>query len=258
MKDEQLASKDKQIAMLEEKSIDMSLDLASANPLPLSQDIIMAKDEQLASKDEQIASLEKKIFDMSLDLASAKASEGALEDKLVHMSLEVASLKALEDYHEHKLATYERSCQQQQHATTVEEETTKCKVPQQQRKWTPALQQSRCRSSKQVSSLDDAIHKPTCMARLQDEVDAQQHRPKKFSRSLGDMLQSLNPQSSRRNTNDTEEGRTESSSLSSSLQTISYSDGQDVAAIGNGSVVILASKECRKLSMGISDVVDWD
>ena len=224
---------------------------------------IKSNDEQLDVRDEQIASLEKKIVDMSLDLASAKVSEGALEDKLVHMSLEVASLKALEDYHEHKLATYERSCQcqQQQQATTVEEETTTCKVQQLQRKWTPARQQSKQQvpSLDEADSLNKAEHKPTCMARLQDEVvDAQQHRPKKFSRSLGDMLQSLNPQSSRRNTNDTEEGRTESSSLSSSLQTISYSDGQDVAATGNGSVVILASKECRKLSMGISDVVDWD
>ena len=231
---------------------------------------IKSNDEQLAARDERITSLEKKIVDMSLDLASAKASEGALEDKLVHMSLEVASLKALEDYHEHKLATYERSCQcqQQQRATTVEEETTTttCKVPQLQRKWTPAWQQSRCLSKQQVSSLDDAIHKPTCMARLQDEVDAQQHRPKKFSRSLGDMLHSLNPQSSRRNTNDTEEGTAESSSLSSSLQTnslqkqpIADSNGHDVVvATRNGSVVILASKECRKLSMGTSDVVDWD
>lgn len=229
----------------------------------------MAKDEQLAARDEQIASLEQKIVDMSLDLASAKASEGALEDKLVHMSLEVASLKALEDYHEHKLATYERSsCKQQQHATTVEEETTTtCKVQQLQRKWTPARQQSKQQVSPldEADSLNKAEHKPTCMARLQDEVvDAQQH-PKKFSLSLMEMLHSLNPQSSRRNTNDTEEGTTESSSLSSSLQTnslqkqpIADSNGQDVVATRNGSVVILASKECRKFSMGTSDVVDWD
>mmetsp|Transcript_8305 Transcript_8305/g.13417 ORF Transcript_8305/g.13417 Transcript_8305/m.13417 type:complete len:304 (+) Transcript_8305:1-912(+) len=64
---EQLASKDEQIASLEEKIMRIP-----SEPLQ----------EQLVSKDEQITSLEGKIVQMSLELASTKASEGELQHRL--------------------------------------------------------------------------------------------------------------------------------------------------------------------------------
>ena len=185
--------------------------------------LIRSLQEQLKAKDKQIASLEDTVIGMSLELATSKAMED-----YQHQQLQQQRDK-------HKDKTWMSRLQE-------EEEESQASQPQQQRR--PSRRSPRC-----ISQSDSAINVMSSI-----------------NKSLSDMLSSMKPHRNNDKTNTIDAIDDTPTVSSSSLQSFGSSQQpssddsreQLQQSVESSGVIVLASRESRKLSMGLSDVVDWD
>lgn len=196
-------------------------------------DISMANN---AAGEELITSLLEQIKAKDAQLASKDYHIATLEKKIVGMSLDLATTKTMEDYHEQEIHRREQRVQQRQQGA-------------------PCPHCNNCQG--------------------QEARSAVQPPKRSIGQSLGNMFQPMSNILNRENRAETKRNSSFTShdsngggkrkSLFASANSLNTTRTAPTIAsssldrsLASGGFVITVSKECRKLSMGTSNVVEWD